>query len=374
MPADAPSPPDPWPDLRVALAHDWLTGMRGGERVLELIADRYPGAPLYTMLHRPGSVSPAIERHPIHTSVLQAVPGIARRYRWCLPLMPAAARTLRPHDVDLLISTSHCVAKSVRPPAGATHLCYCFTPMRYAWTFYEEYFGRNPAKKAVVAPLLSGLRRWDRGTADRVDRFIAISRHIRERIRAAYNRDADIIYPPVDTDRCTPLPGGGSRDYDLIVSALVPYKRIDLAVQAYNTLGYPLKIIGVGTEYDMLRKIAAPNIQFLGWQSDEHVVQAYRHCRCLVFPGEEDFGIVPVEAQACGRPVVAYGRGGAMETVVPGETGILFAQQSRESLLHAVEECAGHPWDPALIRRHARQFSTPRFLHELGAAVRDLVR
>ncbi len=360
--------PAQWTNLRVALAHDWLTGMRGGERVLELLARGFPRARIHTLLHREGSVSPGIEGHPIERSFLHRIPGIAQRYRYFLPLFPLAARSLRPEGCDLLISTSHCVAKAVRPPSGARHLCYCFTPMRYAWTFYDEYFGSNPLKAALLKPTLAALRSWDRRVSDRVNQFVAISEHVRERIRACYGRDALVVYPPVDTERCTPG-GGGGGDFDLVVSALVPYKRIDLAVDAYNRLGTPLKIVGTGTEFNWLRQRAKSNIEFLGWKSDEDIVGLYRNCRCLVFPGEEDFGIVPVEVQACARPVVAFGRGGARETVVEGVSGVFFDEQRVESLCAAIEECAGRKWDASRIRANAERFSEQQFIDGLAAAI-----
>ncbi|MBN1558079.1 MAG: glycosyltransferase, partial [Lentisphaerae bacterium] len=232
----------------MALAHDWLTGMRGGERVLELLCRQYPDAPLYTLIHNRSAVSDLINAHCVHTSFLQSVPGIMAHYRRYLPLFPAAVARMPAADADLLISTSHCVAKSLRVRPGGRHVCYCFTPMRYAWTFYEDYFGRNPLKALCVKPLLAALRRWDRRTAARVDHFVAISRHVRDRIRRFYGRDADVVYPPVNTDLWTPGPDPAQHQgFDLVVSALVPYKRIDLAVRAYTASGYPLKIVGSGS-------------------------------------------------------------------------------------------------------------------------------
>lgn len=360
-------------DAKVALAHDWLNGMRGGERVLELLANEYSAADIYTLLHQPGAVSPAIESHSIHVSFLMRLPGILNGYRYALPLFPLAVRGLKLRDADLLISTSHCVAKSLRPGKTTRHLCYCFTPMRYAWTFYEEYFGTNPLKKAVLKPILAALRHWDRATAEDVDRFVAISKHVQKRILQAYGRDSLVIYPPVDTERCTPS-GDPPEDFDLIVSALVPYKRVDLAVEAYRESGRALKIIGTGTEYERLMERATPNIELLGWKSDEEVLDFYRRCRLLVFPGEEDFGIVPVEAQACGRPVVAYGVGGALETVLDGETGLFFSEQSSASLQDAVERALGIEWDALRIRRHAEGFRNERFLMEFREVVRDCLK
>jgi len=287
---------------RVVLGHDWLTGMRGGERVLELLCESFPEAPIATLLCNPDSISDTIRRHPVATSWIDRLPGVHRHYRNLLPLMPQAARSLRVPEADVLLTCSHCVSKAFRKPQGARHLCYCFTPMRYAWTFREEYFGRNPLKGLVLAPLLAALRSWDRRTAPEVDRFVAISHHVAERIRRHYGRDCDVVYPPVDVARCTPAADGcgGDGGFDLIVSALVPYKRVDLAVEAYSRRGWPLKIVGVGGSARALAAKAGPSVEFLGWRSDEEVLELYRRCRLLVFPGEEDFGIVPLEAQACG--------------------------------------------------------------------------
>lgn len=360
--------PQTWQEMRVALTHDWLTGMRGGERVLELLCDGFPEAPVYTLIHNPDSVSDRINRHRIVSSALQRIPGIEKRYRYFLPLHPWAISRFQPQPADVLISTSHCVAKGLPRPPGARHLCYCFTPMRYAWTFYEEYFGHNPVKKALLQPVLARLRRWDQENSAHVDRFVAISQHVRKRIETFYGRDADVVYPPVDTERC--VPGEPGHDgFDLIVSALVPYKRVDLAVDAYTASGHPLIIVGTGSEYRTLQSRAGANIQFLGWKSDDEILALYQRCRMLVFPGEEDFGIVPVEAQACGKPVVAFGRGGALETVVDGETGIHFAEQTPACLQEAVDRCATRSWDPQPIRQHAGQFSQQHFINGLQNSI-----
>jgi len=356
----------------VVLAHDWLTGMRGGERVLELLCNGFPDAPVCTLIYRPEALSGAITSHPVLTSRLQRRPGVHRYYRYLLASMPAAIEALRAPDADLVISTSHCVAKGLIPPSGARHLCYCFTPMRYAWFFYEEYFGRNPLKRALLKPLLRRLRDWDRAASDRVDRFVAISQYVRARIRTYYDRDADVVYPPVDLTYYTPAPE--PRDpapFDLVVSALVPYKKIDLAVAAYTRTGAPLKIVGIGTELDRLRRAAGPNIEFLGWQDYDTIRALYRTCRLLVFPGEEDFGLVPVEVQACGRPVVAFARGGALETVCDA-SGVFFHEQTEDALIAAVEQAAQRPWDPAAIRRNAEQFSIPAFIDGLDRSIRAL--
>jgi glycosyltransferase involved in cell wall biosynthesis len=354
--------------LKVALSHDWLTGMRGGERVLELLCDGFPEAQVHALIHNRSAVSERINRHPIRTSWLQSVPGIFKHYRNFLPFYTSAIGAMRAPEADLLISTSHCVAKGLKTRPGTKHLCYCFTPMRYAWLFFDEYFGGNPAKKLFLQPLLAYLRAWDVAASKKVNLFVAISQHVRRRIQIHYGREADVVYPPVNTDYYTPV-AGPAGDFDLIVSALVPYKRLDLAVSAYARSGYPLKVVGTGTERSALESLAANNIEFLGWRPDDEVRELYRRCRLLVFPGEEDFGIVPVEAQACGKPVVAYAHGGALETVAKGVSGILFKEQSEEALIHAVDECASTRWDPSAIRANAERFSTQNFLDGLNASM-----
>lgn len=358
----------------VALAHDWLNGMRGGERCLDLICKEFPQAELYTLLYRPELVSDAIRSRQVHVSGLQRLPGFREHYRWFLPLFPMAIESFRlPARTDLVLSTSHCVAKGLRPPPGARHLCYCFTPMRYAWSLQDDYFGRNRLKRAALDLMLARLRRWDRAASTRVDRFVAISRHVQARIREFYGRESAVVYPPVATRFFTPDATGGHDGYDLVVSALVPYKRVDLAVRAYSQTGFPLKIAGAGTEMEALRKIAAPNVEFVGRGPDEQIRGLYRRCRFLVFPGEEDFGIVPLEAQACGKPVVAYGQGGLLETVVADQTGLFFGAQTPEALAEAVARAARMPWDPAGIRSHAEQFGEQRFLDGMRAEINRLM-
>jgi glycosyltransferase involved in cell wall biosynthesis len=356
---------------RVVLGHDWLTGMRGGERVLQVLAEAFPDAPIATLLGDPASVSPALRAHPWIVSQLQRVPGACRHYRCLLPLMPLAASRLRLPPADLLLTTSHCVAKGFRPPPGAVHVCYCFTPMRYAWVCPDDYLGRG-LRRLCAAPLLAALRRWDRRSSRRVDRFVAISRAVAGRIERFYGRDCEVVHPPVDTDFFTPGPSGPSSPgtFDLLVSALVPYKRVDLAVRACTRAGRVLKVVGTGTEAARLRGLAGPTVEFLGWQTDAQIRDLYRACRLLVFPGEEDFGIVPLEAMACGKPVVAYARGGALETVRDGETGVLFARPDEESLLDALERAGRAAWDSASIRRHAETFGRARFEAGLAAALR----
>jgi len=361
--------------LDVILSHDWLLGTRGAERVLEVLCATFENAPVYTLLYDRSVSGPMVNRHTVRTSLLQRVPGITARrggrgsvHRYFLPVFPFAVEQLRPPEVDIVISSSHCVAKGIRPKGRSKHLCYCLTPMRYAWLFYDEYFGTDPVKKMILAPMLAALRRWDKRSSERVDRFVAISTCVRNRIRRFYERDADVVFPPVDTDRMTPG-GNNAGSYDLIVSGLSPLKRIDLAVSAYNRTGMRLKIIGAGTLTEYLRGMAKSNIEFLGAVSDDEVLEAYRGCRMLLFPGVDDFGLVPVEAQACGKPVVAFAQGGALDTVEEGVTGVFFQKQNVASLGEAIERCAATSWDRDAIRARAERFGIDRFRRELAASI-----
>ena len=370
--------PTQFAGLRVALVHDWLTGMRGGEKCLEVLCKAFPRAVLYTLIHRRGSTSPAIESMAIRTSPLQQVPGVFRYYRHMLPVMPLAARTWRLKNVDLVISLSHCVAKAVQPPPGVPHVCYCFTPMRYAWEgrdAYLESWTDRPIRRALARTLLDQLRSWDRDTARRVTHFVAISETIRERIASCYHRDSVIIPPPVDTGFYTPDPNVPTReDFYLVVSALVPYKRIDQAVTACSRLNRRLMVIGAGPERARLEAMAGPTVQFLGWQSDEIIRDHYRRCRALLFPGEEDFGIVPVEALACGAPVIALGRGGAAETV-DNTVGCLYGEPTTTAIQAAIEgwEADHRERDPVLRRQRAEMFSLPVFQSRLLSLLTEVM-
>lgn len=362
---------------RVALVHDWLTGMRGGERCLEVFAELFPDADLYTLLHVPGSVSPTIERRRIVTSFIQRLPQAQRRYRHYLPLFPAAVRAFDLRGYDLVLSSSHAVAKSVRVPAGALHVCYCFTPMRYVWDLYDDYFGPRSglAARLVMPPVAVWLRRWDRRTAAGVHHFVAISRFVADRIRRAYGREADVIYPPVDVSRFRVDEAPG--EFYLVVSALTPYKRVDLAVEACNRLGRKLLVVGSGPEERRLRALAGPTVELLGWRDDAQIAELYARCRALLFPPLEDFGITPLEAMAAGRPVIAFGEGGARETVVPpgeGEppTGLFFARQTVDDLTDAIQrfEASAHQFEPKALRRRAEAFDRPLFRERVHAYLR----
>ncbi|MBW7908635.1 MAG: glycosyltransferase [Kiritimatiellae bacterium] len=366
--------PSSWSSLNVALAHDWLTGMRGGEKCLEILGQGFPLAPLRTLLHNPASVSDTINNRKIETSFLQHIPRIAKHYRYWLPIFPFAVNRFPPVEADLLISTSHCVAKAMRAKPPGKHLCYCFTPMRYAWTFHDEYFGAGSLKQRIAKPILTRLRDWDRRASDRVDRFIGISKHVCTRINRYYGREADLVYPPVDTEFYTRSTAGTQRqDFDLIVSALVPYKRVDLAVRAYARSGRKLKIVGAGTDTAALRALAQPNIEFLGWRSNEEIRALYQTCRLLVFPGEEDFGIVPLEAQACGTPVAAFARGGALETLIPDETAVFFEEQTEDALLAATTSILNRTWNESRIRQNAERFSAQAYVDGIARSIETLL-
>jgi glycosyltransferase involved in cell wall biosynthesis len=362
---------------RIALVHDWLTGMRGGERALEVLCERFPTAELFTLVHIPGSVSPAIERRPIHTSFIQKLPDVRRFYRHYLPLFPAAVAQFDLRRFDLVLSVSHCCVKSVKRGADARHLCYCLTPMRYAWDQFDAYFGPDrmgSVGSALMRPVMAAMARWDRRTADRADRYVAISHYVAGRIARYYNREATVVYPPVNTRFFAP-DGSAPERFALVVSALVPYKRVEVAIEACQRAGVPLKVVGDGPERTALERRASSgsgSVEFLGRLSDEDIRGLYRRSSFVMLPGEEDFGIVPLEAQACGRPVVALARGGAVETVIPDVTGVLVDDLGADAFADAVARTVDRQFDSSAIRRHAERFGRERFGDEMEALVRSV--
>lgn len=339
------------------------------------LARLFPDAPIYTLLHVKGSLCDELEAREIRTTFVQRLPGVATRYREYLPLFPAAAATIDLAGFDLVITSSHCVAKGVRAAPGALHVCYCHTPMRYVWDRYDDYFGRGRARGAArfAMPLVAGrLRAWDVATAPRVHRFIANSRHVAGRIRRYYGRDSTVIPPPVDTDFFTPAASPGAGSYDLVISALAPYKRIDLVIEAYRGTGRPLKIVGAGPEETRLRERLPREASLLGRVDDETLRDLYRGCRAVVMAGVEDFGIVPLEAMACGRPVIALRRGGAAEVVAAG-TGVLFDEATEGSLERAVDEFESRRFNPAEVRRHALGFDRQVYREAMEALLHEAV-
>ncbi len=368
---------------RVALVHDWLITWRGGEKVLAAMAELFPSAPIFTLFHDPKDMPASLESHRIVTSVLDRIPGARGHHREFLPLMPGAIRLLDVGEVDLVISSSHCVAKGVRVPKGARHVSYVHAPLRYMWDRFDDYFGEGKASLPVrlaARALRPGLRAWDVATSAGVDRFVANSAHVARQVAERYHRTARIIHPPVELERFTsvPLEGGGEGGYFLCLGALAPYKRLDLAIEAFRRSGRQLWIAGSGQSAQWLHDLP-PNVKALGQVSDEQLPELLRNARALVFPGVEDFGITPLEAQACGRPVIAFAQGGALETVT-AKTGVFFHEQTVDSLLTALAEFDAFEagFEPSDARAQANRFSRAAFqgslLGELSAALSSAVQ
>ncbi len=388
-------------EAKIALIHDWLTGMRGGERCLEVFCGLFPTADIFTLLHVRGSVSKTIEERLIRTSTIQALPFAATRYRYYLPLFPWAIGRFNLDEYDLILSSSHCVAKGIRPPPRALHIAYLFTPMRYIWDMQAAYMGAgqmDPMSRLMLRAISERLRRWDIAVNTQVDHFVAISHYVADRIRRYYGREATVIYPPVETARFHIAER--TDDYYLVAGALAPYKRVDLAIEAFNRLQRHLVIVGEGQEGGRLRRIAGPTIEFLGWRSDREVADLLSRCRALIFPGEEDFGILPVEAMACGRPVIAYGKGGVTETVMPlncsmfntqrselknslnleprtlnlepgTPTGVFFYEQTVEALMQAIDlfERSADQFDPEALRAYSLSFDRSIFEKQIATFI-----
>ena len=349
--------------MKVALVHDYLNQMGGAERVVMAFHQMFPDAPIYTSIYDPRRVDPAFQEMDIRTSFMQRFPLVTRHHQPYLPFYPFAMESLDLGDYDLVLSSSSAFGKGVITRPGTMHICYCHTPMRWCWN-YREYVEREQLgglARRVLPLLMSGLRVWDQVSAMRVDHFIANSPVVAERIQKYYRRDAVVIPPPVEVNRFPFDAATEVEDYFLIISRLIPYKRIDLAIEACNRLRLPLVIIGGGRDLERLKSLAGPTIRFLGRLSDQEVVQYYARCRGLLFPGEEDFGITPLEAQACGRPVIAYGSGGALASVVEGITGVFFYEQTVESLATVLTSFDERRYDPQTIRSHALEFDMPRF-------------
>jgi len=373
--------------MRIALIHDWLNGMRGGEKVLEALCELFPEAVIFTLFYEPDRVSSKISRHDVRASYLNRIPGLRKAYRNMLLLYPRAVESFKLDEFDLCISVSHSVAKGIRPGRNSLHICICLTPMRYIWDRFDDYFSEEKdgqLKRHIARSLCMSLRRWDVQSSDRVDLFIAISEFVKRRIKKFYNRSSTVIYPFADTDFYGP--DGNSRvdqkmkEYYLAVSALVPYKRIRDIVEAFCKLDDRVIIVGDGPEKSGLMEIAPPNVEFTGWISDRRLLELYRGCKALLFPGVEDFGIVPVEAQACGKPVIALAEGGSLETIVGPivgvsrtvdctPTGLFFRKPGAEQIINAIRQFENMSFDPSVVRNSAVRFSRARFLEAMSQFV-----
>jgi glycosyltransferase involved in cell wall biosynthesis len=359
--------------VKVALVHDWLNQRGGAENVLEVLVDMFPGTPIYTSIYWAGVMPPSYGQWNIHTSWLDRLPLIKAHHQPFLPLYPLAFQGFDLSGYDMVLSNKSGFCHGVRTPAAAEHICYCLTPTRYLWDFrtYVAREGWGTLARLLVPPFLGPLRRWDLAAAARVTAFVAISRAIQTRISTLYHRESTIIYPPVDIGRFRPL--SDHHDYFLIVSRLVPYKRIGLAVEACTRLGLPLVVIGEGRDRARLEAVAGPTVRFLGRASDADRARYMSLCRAFLFPGHEDFGIAPVEAQASGRPVIAYAGGGALDTVVEGETGAFFREPTTEALVEALARFDERNYDPVIIRRNAERFDTAVFKHRLMGLVSQVL-
>jgi glycosyltransferase involved in cell wall biosynthesis len=357
--------------LKVALVHDWLTGMRGGEKCLEVLCELFPDADLYTLIHEKGSLSNTIEAMRIHTSFVQHLPFGVKKYRHYLPLFPSAIEKFNLEKYDLIISSSHCVAKGVKHSDSTYHLSYIYTPMRYVWDQFGVYF-RQPRTSWAVrigAELMRPyLQRWDNKSADRVDSFLSISHNVRRKVLKYYGRESQVVYPPVDLSYFSP--GTQKENYYLMIGAFAPNKRVDLAVEAFNRIKLPLKIVGSGQDEEYCKNIAGDTIEFLGSSPDDELLKLYQNARAFVFPGEDDFGITPLESQACHTPVIAFAAGGAMETITE-KTGVFFGKQKVEELCDAVEkmERVHQDFTPEAFQRQTDRFGRLRYKTEMAHAI-----
>ena len=356
---------------RVAIACSWLNQYGGAERVLETLHEMYPEAPIYTSMYEPRAMPECYKTWDIRTSFLQRLPLSRSKHQLFLSLYPLAFEQFDLGDYDVVINNSSAFSYGVITRPETRHICYCLTPARFLWNYHDyarrESLGRGA--RLALAPLLTSLRQWDVQAARRVDDFIAISSLVKARIAKYYGRESTIIYPSVDTGRFAPAADDEIGDYFLVVSRLVPYKRIDLAIEACNKLGLPLKIVGGGRDREALRRLAGPTVEFLGRVSDAEIKQLYARCRAFIFPGEEDFGLTPLEAQASGRPVIAYGAGGALETIIEGQTGVFFREPTVDSLVEALASLPRAGWDGIEIRRNAERFDNAVFKQQLASFV-----
>lgn len=354
--------------MKLAITHEWLVHPGGSEKVVEAFHEIFPDAPIYTLVYNEKSMPPQFKQMDIRTTFLQKFEAARKNYQPFLPFMPLAFKQLDLSGYDVVLSSSHACAKNLTLPPRTLHICYCYTPMRYIWDFYDIYRNRLKMPQKFLFTLAARyLRAEDIKSSKRVHHFIAISHYIAKRIKRTYNRESDVIYPPVNTEFYVPSKNAANMrgEYYLIVSRLVPYKKMHLAVEAFNELGMPLRVIGDGQDLDCLKSIAKTNIIFSGRVSDEEVRKAYQECAALIFPQEEDFGITAVEVQACGKPVIAYAAGGAVETIGDGKTGAFFTPQTKEALIQAVKSFENAHFSADAIRQNSESFSKERFKREI---------
>jgi glycosyltransferase involved in cell wall biosynthesis len=361
-------------NMKLALVHDYLNQYGGAERVLEAFHAMFPQAPVYTSIYAPKLMPAHFRTWNVRTSFMMALPNVAKWHQLYMPLYPTAFESFDLSSYSVVLSSSSAFAKGVITEPEALHICYCHSPMRFAWNYHDYVAGESVPRRAhvLLSLVLNYVRLWDEVSSARVDAFIANSQVVARRIKKRYGRTSTVINPPVDTAQYAPEEGGAHGDYFLIVSRLIPYKRIDLAIDAFNRLGMPLKVVGRGRQAGELQLRAKSNIEFLGGASETELKKLYANCKGFIFPGQEDFGIAPLEAQASGRPVIAYGAGGALETVLPGVTGEFFREQTPEALSEVISRFDSEAYNPAEIRRHAEKFDTEVFKRRIASFIRGL--
>jgi glycosyltransferase involved in cell wall biosynthesis len=358
--------------MRVAIIHDWLVSYGGAERCLEVFHELFPEAPIFTSVYDPKKLPKSLSDIKVKTSFIQKLPMSITMYRNYLPFMPIAFESFNLHDYDLILSSSHACAKGVKTSKNTCHICYCYTPMRYAWDMFDEYMKIEhvgPLRRLVISFIMLFIRRWDWKNSKNVNYFIAISNFVADRIKKFYQRDSIVINPPVETKKFLPFDKTG--EYYFVVSRLVPQKRVDIIIEAFNQLGLPLKIAGMGRDLNNLQKMAKSNIEFLGYQPDSVVADYMAGCKAFVFASKEDFGITPLEAQSAGRPVIVYNGGGAKETLIPGKTGILFDEQTSQSIINAVKKFQNMKFDGKEIREFALKFDREVFKKKISDYIQE---
>ncbi|GIO99083.1 glycosyl transferase [Paenibacillus lautus] len=357
-------------DLKIAIVHDYLNQMGGAERVVAVLHKMFPEAPIYTTIVDRNKLLPELQDAVIHTTWMQRIPGILNKFKLYFWLYPFSIRSINVKSYDLILSSSSAYAKGVRKGRQSLHVCYCYTPMRFVWDFdtYMESIQVPRLVKRIAKWLIYPLKRWDKDNSEHVDRLIAISTIVKERIKQCYGVNAPIIFPPVEVSRFS-VKEGEPEDYFLVVSRLVSYKKIDLAIAACTQSGKRLIVIGDGPDRQRLEQLAGDTITFLGRKSDEDVVRYMQNCKALIFPGIEDFGITPLEANACGRPIIAYYGGGALDTIIAEQTGLYFEEQSIDSLVNTINRFDQYDWDPQYIRQHAEQFSEHIFIERMQSII-----